>query len=431
MNTYRQWTQALAGLALAAGSVMAQDPAVVDGSLASPGLAGGSSLNSPGRTTIEADAPADPVRYLFPQDGRFRVRGWLDAGDVYNSTNPASKFNGPYNAVDRTKEVMFNQAYLITEVVLPQDGSFGVGGRVDLLYGEDYILAQALGLEVHPDGTRRWNSSQYYGLALPQLYGEIGTNDLSLKIGKFYSIVGYEGVMAPENFFYSKAYPYQFAGPFTHFGGLVTAKLTDTVTAQVGLVNGWNAIDRTTDRLGVLAGLKYQSEPMWTSFAIITGDEPNNVAGLPGIIPQSANRTRYSYLLGLKPTAELEYVFHHWLGFQEDGTASGSTAWWYGIDQYLYYRLTDQVRLGGRFEWFRDEEGTRVGLNRPANPNVPPFPGNFYSLSAGINYLPVPNLVLRPEIRSDWYTGNASRLPYQDGNKDYQLMLGFDAILRF
>jgi hypothetical protein len=326
---------------------------------------------------------------------------------------------------------MFNQGYLIGEYVLPQNGCFGIGGRVDLLYGEDYLLAQTLGLELNPNGTSRWNSNQYYGLAMPQVYAEIGTKDYSLKIGKFYSIVGYEGVMAPDNFFYSKAYSYQFAGPFTHCGGLATVKLNDSFQFQAGLVNGWNALDRENDRIAYLAGLKYTSCALWTSFAVISGDEFNNVAGLPDIVPNVANRTRYSYLFGLKPSTNLEYVFHHWLGFQSDGTPSGDTAWWYGIDQYLYYSLSDKIRLGGRFEWFRDEEGTRVGLNRPANPNKPPFPGHFFSLSAGVNYLPVPNLILRPEIRADFYSGSASRLPYKDGTEEYQLMLGIDAILRF
>ena len=72
----------------------------------------------------------------------------------------------------------------------------------------------------------KWNSSQYYGLALPQAYGEIGNNVVSAKLGHFYSIVGYEGVQAANNFFYSHAYSYQFAGPFTHWGGIGTWQVT-------------------------------------------------------------------------------------------------------------------------------------------------------------------------------------------------------------
>ena len=76
----------------------------------------------------------------------------------------------------------------------------------------------------------------------------------------------------------------------------------------------------------------------------------------------------------------------------------GSQADWYGIDQYLYYTINDCWKAGLRFEWFRDEEGTRVGLNRPSNPNKPPFSDNFYSISLGLNWAPTENFVLRPEF---------------------------------
>lgn len=81
------------------------------------------------------------------------------------------------------------------------------------------------------------------------------------------------------------------------------------------------------------------------------------------------------------------------------------------------------------FEWFKDEEGTRVGLNRPSNPNNPPFVGNFYSTTFGLNYAPCDHFVLRPELRLDWFDGNGQ--PFDDGSDDFQSMAGFDAILSF
>ncbi|MBL9122010.1 MAG: outer membrane beta-barrel protein, partial [Planctomycetaceae bacterium] len=326
-----------------------------------------------------------------------RFYGWLNGGVLLNGSSPPSRFNGPYNAIDNDGG-MFNQAYLIGEKTLDSRAPFDVGGRIDVLYGWDFFLAQSAGFELNTNGTLHWNN-QYYGLAIPQAYGQFGNDELSVKIGHFYTPVGYEGVPATNNFFYSKAYSYMFAGPFTHWGGLAAAKLTDRWTAQAGLVNGWNALDRVNNQLAMLAGLKYTSDGWWTSFAIITGNEFNNVAGLPGITPDWANRTRYSWLVGLQPGEGWEYVFHQWLGSQAEGTASGGTALWYGIDQYLFYTLTSTWKFGGRFEWFRDEDGTRVGLNRPANPNNPPFPGSFYSGSVGFNWTPQPNLTIRPEIR--------------------------------
>jgi hypothetical protein len=224
-----------------------------------------------GGQCCRSPAPADPYLRLLPQDGLIRVRGWVDAGILGNTASPASHFNGPYNSQE-VDNGQFNQFYLIFDRALRDDGSFSVGGRFDLLYGSDYFLAQSTGLELTRSGTSKWNSSQYYGLALPQSYVELGRSDASIKLGHFYSIVGYEGVQSAGNFFYSHAYSYQFAGPFTHWGGLGTWSPNRNWQFQAGLVNGWNNLDELANHVSYLCGAKYTSSTgnWWTSFAIVT-----------------------------------------------------------------------------------------------------------------------------------------------------------------
>lgn len=378
----------------------------------------------------QATAAPDGVSRIIPQSGVFKAYGWLDAGTIYNTSQPASGFNGPYNAVDSTTPV-FNQAYLVLEMERPENSDFDIGGRIDVLYGNDFFLAQSIGFETNPDGSRKWNSSEMYGLAIPQAYLEVGGDTLFVQLGHFYTVVGYEGVPSAYNFFYSHAYSYQFAGPFTQWGGLVTWLPADNWEIQGGPVNGWNTLDATTDNVEFLGKAKYTSDAKdwWASFAIITGNMPNNAPIFPGLAPAVGNRTRYSLIVDKKLDENLEYLFHQWFGCQQDGTPTGSTANWYGIDQYLFYTLNDRWKLGGRFEWFRDEEGTRVGLNRSGNPNKPPLPGNYFSFTVGPNYSPSPNLVIRPEVRYDTYNGSA--LPFDDGQKTQQLMFGVDAIVKF
>lgn len=170
-------------------------------------------------------ASRDGVVHVAPQDGPFRVRGWVDGGYTFNTQTPKSDFNGPYNAIDRDV-AQLNQLYLIIERSLrTSSGEWEVGGRVDLLWGYDYFLTQSTGFERDSDGSPGWNDNRY-GVALPQIYAEVGSQDLSLKLGHFYTIVGYEGVPAINNFFYSKSYAYQFAGPFTHWGGMMSWRPT-------------------------------------------------------------------------------------------------------------------------------------------------------------------------------------------------------------
>jgi hypothetical protein len=362
-------------------------------------------------------------------DSDASISGWMDAGFIGNTSSPNSRFNGPYNAVDRSNEAMLNQIYLIAEKELPRCGH-GIGGRIDYLYGEDYFLAESIGIEKRQDGSARWNN-EYYGSAFPQAFVSLGNQELSMQIGHFYSVVGYEGVMAPDNFFYSKSYSYQFAGPFTHWGAQANWKPSTAWTVQAGLHNGWDAFDRVSDSVGFVGKVRYdlQDTGSWTSFAITTGEDYNDSAGVAPT-QQFSNRTRYSWLVGLPLTCKLDYVFHHWLGFQEAGAPDGGQADWYGIDQYLTYKVNRCTNVGMRFEWFRDEEGTRVGLNRPSNPNTAPLAGSFCSFSFGANYSPMSNVTFRPELRADWFDGAAGFAPYNDGTDDSQFMLGCDVILR-
>ena len=181
-----------------------------------------------------------------------------------------------------------------------------------------------------------------------------------------------------------------------------------------------------------MGGVKYTNDAgdLWSSFAIISGDEQNNPAGLPTVTNAYANRTRYSFIVSKTFCGRMEYVFHQWAGFQASGEPyTGGTAMWYGIDQYLYYKVNDCWKVGGRVEWFRDEDGTRVGLTEPSNPNKAPLPGSYSSLTFGANWTPMQNLTLRPELRYDSYAGTGN--PYDDGTKTHQFLLGLDVIVQF
>jgi len=76
--------------------------------------------------------PSGQNWFLFGEGDRGGISGWLNGGFVGNFGVPPSKFNGPYNAVDRANEAMMNQVYFIAERTLPTDGSTGIGYRTDL-----------------------------------------------------------------------------------------------------------------------------------------------------------------------------------------------------------------------------------------------------------------------------------------------------------
>lgn len=357
---------------------------------------------------------------LFSQEHAVQVHGWIDAGITGNARNTTGRFNGPLTFNDRRDELMLNQLYTVIERPIDTDEGWDVGGRVDLLFGTDYVYTQAAGLETRRDFGPKWNNRRFYGLAMPQAYMEAGSGDLSVKLGHFYTILGYEVVTAPDNFFYSHAITMQYGEPFTHTGGLATWHANDTWTFSGGMVDGWDKFDPLSSRAHFLGGVSHTPEHEQYSIvlAIITGGEDG--ANLPVI----GNRTLYTIALSLNVTDKLQYVIEHDHAIQS-GVADGTWEW-YGINQYLFYTINDRWKAGLRGEWFRDDDGVRVAAVRPTNPTSPgDYSGNFFEITAGLNWIPATNLVLRPEVRWDWFDGSGA--PY-DGRTSL-FTFGVDAVL--
>jgi len=383
-------------------------------------------------------------RRVFPTIGNgWTVEGWIAGGGTANSDNPTSNYNGPMTFNDRADELMLNQLYLSIGRDADNGGcGWAWGGRVDMLYGQDYIFTQAVGLETNTNGTPKWNSSKMFGVALPQFYGEIAYNDLSVKVGHFYTIMGYEVVQATGNFFYSHAYTMQYGEPFTHTGALATYNYNDRWTLYGGAVNGWDNFDAVTDKVAFLGGATYSPDHGRYSLTgtIISGDEA-------GAAPPTSTRTGYSVVLDYDISSRLKYVLQHDNFWQDNDPANGGMdSEWYGINQYFFYTINDCWKVGARMEWFRDDDGVRLSgspvresftggvpagsFNTPAE-----SAGNYYNITVGANWTPNSNLTVRPEVRWDWSDGTGGGpgmgLPYDSRTKDSQFTAGLDAIIVF
>lgn len=377
--------------------------------------------------------------HLFPEFGcGWTLDGWINGGATANADPTINRYNGPIGLNDR-REAQLNQLYLtFGRDIQPCNCGFDWGARADLLYGSDFFITQSPGIELNPNGTSSWNSSRFYGLAMPQAYGEVAYNRLSLKVGHFYSIRGYERVRAVDNFFYSKSYGFLYGGPFTHTGGLFTYNLNDRWTFYGGLVNGWDKTDALSDKLAVVGGLKYvpDSDRYSVVASIISGEENGT------ILPIQGPRTLTSLVFRYSLTDRLDYVFEQLSGWQQNAAGlGGQDAEWYNVNQYLLYTINDCWRAGMRAEWFRDDDGVRLSGNPLRNTifNGPAVPtaltpaqaaGNYYNLAFGLNWLPSANLTVRPEIRWDWSDGTAGQ-PYDTFTKDSQFTTAVDAILTF
>ncbi len=354
-----------------------------------------------------------------------QLGGWVRQSFTWNPDKPSNGFNGPLTFTDRANEYQMNQAWLYVGPDVDTEG-FGIdiGGRVDVVYGTDARFTQAQGLD---DNIISDANSRFYKMAIPQMYAEVGVGPLSVKMGHFFTIIGYEVVPAVDNFFVTQAYTMQYGEPFTHTGALANLDLGFGFSALGGFTRGWDNWEDSNDDLSFLGGLSWANEDLGTSaaFAITSGDEDPNGQN---------NRTMFSVVISQQVADDVLYVFQHDHGFEDDGAtgAMGGAydAEWYGINQYLFLTLTDTLSVGGGFEWFRDDDGVRV-----ITPNQPAggFAGNFYQTRAGVNFKPLDNVLLRTEGRWDWYSGAdpMGQRPYDTGQDNSQFTWATDLILTY
>lgn len=362
--------------------------------------------------------------------------GWIDQGITVNGRMPEDRFNGPVTFNDRDGEYQLNQLWVYAERVVDTGGcGWDIGGRVDFLYGTDARFTQSIGLE------DKWNSHRFYGAAMPQMYLDIGFNDWTVRMGHYYTTIGYEVVTAPDNFFYSHSYAMQYGEPFTHTGLLASYSLSDQLTVSAGFDRGWNTWEDNNDDLSVLTGISGTSYDGRTTLAcaVTVGDYDDRGVN---------NRSMYSLVFTHQISCRLQYILQHDYGIDLNGSVrpenrQRDNAEWYGLNQYLLYDINDCWALGLRFEWFRDDDGARVGgIGAPNGWTLGPdiqsgqigWAGNFYAATFGINWKPTDRITVRPEGRWDWYDGPTDaqgRFPYDFGEHGSQFTFGTDLIITF
>lgn len=371
----------------------------------------------------------------FLQQHKTVLGGWLQQGITFNSHNPSDGFNGPVATNDLEGEYQMNQMWLYLHRPADNGGcGFAWGGHIDIMYGTDGRFGINKGLEDRIYGF----NNETYGIVIPQFYLELAYNNLSVKLGHFAGILDYEMVPGPFNPFYSHSYSYGYTVPQLVTGALADYKLNDNWSVQAGTHRGWMQFEDFNNAWDVMAGIKWQSCDQKTElrYALSSGKQSMLPFGL-----DDKNRFVSSIVFQHQVTEPLRYVAVQNLGIERDPFRTGADAQWYGLNQYLLYAINKCWSANLRVEWMRDDDGMRIG--GPGNMEGVRawdgfgYAGNFYNVTAGLNWRPTGNWLIRPEIRWDWYDGADSwiqgkpALPFDGGERDHQTTFAVDAILTF
>lgn len=325
------------------------------------------------------------------------VGGWAQLG--YHTKGSGSRFNS------RPNELQLHQAWLSVDKAIDTSEGFDIGGHFDYIYGTDGPDTQSFGIS-NDHWDNDWDNGGDYGSAIPQAYVEMGYGDLSIKVGHFYTVIGWEVVTAPDNFFYSHAYTMYNSEPFTHTGALATLAVGDDASVFGGYTLGWDSgfADNGDNFIGGASSALCDN--VTVTYATVFGR----------FVEETQERGyMHSVVFDVALTEKLQYVFQSDLLDTED--AAGDTVREaFGINQYWIYSINDCLSMGTRFEWWNNLDSN--------NGNK----ADVFDLTVGCNVKPHANVIIRPEVRWDW---DNDQLGVNENGDTNQTTFGVDSIFLF
>jgi hypothetical protein len=346
-------------------------------------------------------------------------------------SNPDGAFTGNGNTLSQQQWGTFglHQQYLFIEKVADGSKGLGWGFRIDGMYGLQGFDGQSFG-NTNPGHWDFLNGFDHgaYNFALPQMYGELAYDKLSVKLGHFYTIVGYEVVPSTAQFFITRQLTFWNSEPFTHTGALGTYKVSDKFSVLGGWVAGMDTgFYQFNGGSSFLGGFSWTiSDKTTLAYSMIWGNlgwrgngAINSVILSHQWTPKIQTVTQFDDLATdlntttTDPNNPNAFVFTNTP--QNYNVQGGVPRQSIGLIQYGFYEFCPKLKGGVRGEWYRPD-------------NV-----NYYTLSWGLNYKPHPNLMFRPEIREMWgdnhqiYTGAGN----YSGNIYNQTVYAVDMIITF
>ena len=353
------------------------------------------------------------------EDAGITVGGHIQGSYTYGFSSPlGNDLTGRYFDFEN-QDPTLNQIDIFFDRAVAAD-KFDVGGRIEWIYGADTRLIHALGLFDHhgvDTGPENWFDlfQAYLDVNLP-----VG-NGLKVRVGKFASPIGYETVVPTGNDLFSHTFSFGYGVPFTHVGVTLSTALTDKLSVTGGITRGWDvATEDNNDTIDFLGQLAYKpSDDQTIAFNFLIGpDQPDNNTDYRAIFD-------FQYIRQVNDN--LKFVFNAIYAWEQnsESSVSGSDAQWFAATVYGGLKLSDNVSLNGRIEYFNDQDGARLtgGVGGTS----------LYDATIGLAIRPFPNdkygagLVIRPELRLDY-----SEKRYFDGGTDrIQTSAAIDAVYQF
>jgi hypothetical protein len=312
------------------------------------------------------------------------IGGWVSASYWYNLDDPSNDrlIGANVGTVGQShpfspdaNQFSFDQLWFTLE--RPIDEDHRAGFFAEIAYGK---TAGLLPNGNTPAGGAAGGNNLYLGSAYVQYLTDWG---VTVKAGKFGTLIGAEVAQAPANFNISRGLVYNLLQPIDHVGVMASGALPmEGWDWGLAVVNDVFATQPTlTNGKAVMGHLGYATET-WS--ANLTGIWGNDTAG-----DEDEKFTIIDVLLTWDPNERLSM----WLNadYTIDDNDGGPNPGAYGIAVAGRYAWTDRLGSALRLEYVADDR-TAFGFADEAD---------LWSITATLDFSLTENLILKGEVRHD------------------------------
>jgi len=312
---------------------------------------------------------------------------------------------------DHDSDYTFNAA----EISVKKDPSkqYRLGDGVVLTAGRDAQKNHSRGIfRDRDDGAPFFRNTER--VDLPEAYASylipLGEG-LTLKAGKWATLIGYEVYESPKNLNFSRSFLYTLGTPYTHTGLLATYPFTKWFSLTLGFTNGWDASDNINGYLKPTGAFVFTPMDKLTASVNFHVGPEQTPAQLDGAVNNRWVVDGVIVHTGIdRMTLALNFDF---AGEENDpvlkaipGRKSRASSW-SGVAGYVAYDWTKALRTALRAEYFADPQGVRSSETIAPGNNV-----ELWEITATLEYKIWCGLVGRLEYRHD----EANRRAFTLGN---------------
>ncbi len=334
-----------------------------------------------GMAQKEGLTPSAPPPYFVKALSDIQLSGFVQASYFVNTDHPKDGLSDAYLWNTRDNSFSLNKFKLTAASKPVASDKWDAGFKASLIFGEDAPQLNTPG-----------NNSSFNDVreAYVELNVPIGTG-LNIKAGELISLLNYEsGDGGAANVNFSQGNQWWFTGNGPSAGVQATYNFNDkfnlTLRADNGLFQG--PVDNNE---GKAFSASFNFKP--------TSNFWFNIYPFYDAQPHSTDTKGVGTIGGYQFTEKLGTGFE--IDYFNFGSPGNSSDLW-SLGGWIWYDFTPKVGLAFRADYIDSPDGVLGPAVRPgAGITTPDTKGNLASFTLTLNWKPVPNIKIQPEIRLD------------------------------